>query len=64
LKHIIQQSACIILHKDMHNQNKNMEITTNFINLLTGNISKINFILTQKKINNILSILIKNKKNS
>jgi len=64
LKHIIQQSACIILHKDMHNQNKNIEITTNFINLLSGNISKINFILTPKKINNILSILIKNKKNS
>jgi thymidine kinase len=63
LKHIIHQLLCNILYNNLDDSKKHKHnINLNFINLITGKITKISLSLTPLKIKKIIDIFIQNKK--
>jgi hypothetical protein len=63
LKHIIHQTVCNIFNYNLDDDNiQNKDVQLNFLNLMTGKITKITLNLTKNKIHNIIKILLENKK--
>lgn len=63
LKHIIHQTVCNIFNYNLDDDNvQNKDVQLNFLNLMTGKITKITLNLTKNKIHNIIKILLDNKK--